>query len=153
MTPDSGTSFQVPSVSLYQRQRKHRANLNWLREVINRAVPLCVVHAKGGSPPLLSLPEIEASIVTDKVIGKVHADFFGDPSPTDVITFQHGEIIVSADTAAREGPAHGLTFDEELLLYLIHGLMHLGGWDDHDPEEAARMKVLQEGVLDALRTK
>ncbi len=136
----------IPEFHLFQKQRKHRANLPWLRKAITRAVPLCLEHAKGDSPPLLSLMEIEASIVSDKVIGQVHADFLDDPTPTDVITFHLGEIIVSADTAAREGPAHGLSFDEELLLYLIHGLMHLGGWDDHEPEEAAEMKVLQEEV-------
>ncbi|MDB6120616.1 MAG: hypothetical protein JWO08_4397 [Verrucomicrobiaceae bacterium] len=144
----------IPEFHLFQKQRKHRANLPWLRKAITRAVPLCMAHAKGESPPLLSLLEIEASIVSDKVIGQVHADFLGDPTPTDVITFHHGEIIVSADTAAQEGPSHGLSFDEELLLYLIHGLMHLGGWDDHEPEEATQMKVLQEGVLaEVLRDK
>jgi probable rRNA maturation factor len=137
---------QLTAFHLFQKQRKHRANLPWLRKAVARALPLCKAHAKGDEPPLLSLTEIEASIVSDKVIGQVHADFLGDPTPTDVITFHHGEILVSADTAAREGPNHGLTFDEELLLYLIHGLMHLGGWDDHEPEEAAEMKRLQEGV-------
>ncbi len=145
---ESGT----PAFNLFQKQRKYRANLPWLRKAVTRAVPLCMENAKGESPPLLSLPEIEASIVTDKVIGQVHADFLGDPSPTDVITFHHGEILVSADTAAREGPSHGLTFDEELLLYLIHGLMHLGGWDDHEPEEAAEMKRRQEEVLEKVRS-
>ena len=102
---------------------------------------------KGATPPLPDLTEIEASIVTDKVIGQIHAEFLGDPAPTDVITFHHGEILVSADTAAQAGPAHGLSLDEELLLYLIHGLLHLAGWDDHDPEEAAQMKIVQETIL------
>lgn len=137
----------LPTFTLYQKQRKQRLNLPWLRKKLNLAVPLCLAHVKGDSPPLQSLPEVEASIVTDKVIAQVHADFMGDPSPTDVITFHHGEILVSADTAAREGPVHGLAIDHEVLLYLIHGLMHLAGWDDHDPEEAMLMKSLQEGVL------
>ncbi len=137
----------APQVSLYQRQRKHRAELPWLRKVLAQALPLCQAQAKDPAAPLLHLAEIEASIVSDKTIAKVHADFLGDPTPTDVITFHHGEILVSADTAAREGPRHGLTFDQELALYLIHGLMHLGGWDDHDPDEAAEMKAKQEQVL------
>jgi probable rRNA maturation factor len=137
----------VPKIVLYQRQRRHRCDLKWLRATIARAMPLCLAQVKGESPSLPGLPEIEASIVTDKVIGEVHAEFLADPTPTDVITFHHGEILVSADTAARAGPAHGLSLDEELLLYLIHGLLHLGGWDDHDPEEAAEMKKVQEGIL------
>ena len=139
--------MSVPEVQVYQAQQDHEVDLEWLNEAINRAVPLCMAHAKGDSPPLIALQEIEASIVTDEAIGKVHEDFLGDPTPTDVITFHHGEIIVSADTAAREGPPHGHSLDEELLLYLIHGLMHLAGWDDHEPDEAAEMKQRQEAVL------
>jgi probable rRNA maturation factor len=134
-------------VTIYQRQRKHRCNVKWLTQAVNRAVPLCLQHLKGDDAPLASLPEIEASIVSDRAIAKVHAEFLDDPTPTDVITFHHGEIIVSADTATREGPAHGLTLDQELALYLIHGLMHLAGWDDHEPTEAAEMKRRQEAVL------
>lgn len=140
----------VPEVAIYNRQRKHRCDLTWLRDAVNRAVPLCLGHLKSGDAPLSNLAEVEASIVSDRAIARVHADFLDDPTPTDVITFHHGEIIVSADTAAREGPAHGQTFDHELCLYLIHGLMHLAGWDDHDPAEAAEMKRRQESVLAAV---
>lgn len=136
-----------PSVTIYQRQRKHRCDVKWLNQVVNRAVPLCLKHLKAEDAPLAMLPEIEASIVSDRTIAKVHAQFLDDPTSTDVITFHHGEIIVSADTAAREGPAHGLTLDQELALYLIHGLMHLAGWDDHEATEAAEMKRRQEAVL------
>lgn len=137
-------------VQIYNRQRKHRCDLSWLRSALNKAVPLCLQHLKADDAPLAQLLEIEISIVTDAVITRVHAEFLDDPTPTDVITFHHGEIIVSADTAAREGPAHGLSVDHELGLYMIHGLMHLAGWDDHDPAEAAEMKRLQEGVLAAV---
>jgi probable rRNA maturation factor len=134
-------------VAIYSRQRKHRFDMPWLRKAANAAVPHCLKHLKADDAPLATLTEIEVSVVSDAAIGKVHAEFLNDPTPTDVITFHHGEIIVSADTAAHEGPAHGLTLDQELCLYVIHGLMHLAGWDDHDPEEAAEMKAKQEAVL------
>lgn len=137
----------VPQVTIYNRQRGHRCDVKWLQHAVNRAVPLCLQHLKGEGPPLADLPEVEASIISDKAIARVHADFLDDPTPTDVITFHHGEIVVSADTAAREGPAHGQSLDHELCLYLIHGLMHLAGWDDHEPEEAMEMKRRQEAVL------
>ncbi len=140
----------IPKVKIYQRQKAQNCDLKWLRLAIANAVPLCLQHVKGEDAPLASLPEVEASIVSDADIAQVHADFLDDPTPTDVITFHHGEIIVSADTAAREGPTHGLSFDHELCLYLIHGLMHLAGWDDHEPEEAAEMKRRQEAVLAAV---
>ena len=137
----------APTISIFQRQRKHRVELAWLRGVLAQALPLCQAEAKDPAAPLLHLTEIEASIVSDKTIAKVHADFLGDATSTDVITFHLGEIVVSADTAAREGSAHGLAFREELALYLFHGLMHLGGWDDHEAGEALEMKARQEHVL------
>lgn len=135
-------------MSLYQRDTAHDCDLVWLRLALEKAVPLVREQVKCEDAPLVSLEEIEASIVSDEAIAQVHADFLDDPTPTDVITFHHGEIIVSADTAAREGPAHGHTLDQELCLYLIHGLMHLAGWDDHEEAEAEEMKRRQEGVLE-----
>ena len=136
-------------IVVYQRQRRHRCNLKWLRQSITQALPFCLAQVKGATPPLPDLTEIEASIVTDKVIGQIHAEFLGDPAPTDVITFHHGEILVSADTALRQGAAHGQSLDQELALYMIHGLLHLAGWDDHDPTEAAQMAEHQFAILAA----
>jgi probable rRNA maturation factor len=140
----------MPEIALYQRQRKHRCDLPWLRQRMVLALPLCIALTKAEGV-LADLPEVEASIISDAAIGKVHADFLNDPTPTDVITFHHGEILVSADTAQREGPAHGNAFQEELLLYLIHGLLHLAGWDDHDPAEAAEMHRHQFAILAAVK--
>jgi probable rRNA maturation factor len=142
---------QIPSISLHQRQRSQRVDLKWLRPRVEQAVPLCLQHLKFPEAPLTQLMEVEASIVSDKAITRVHADFLDDPTPTDVITFHHGEIIVSADTAALAGPLHGHNVTEELLLYLIHGLMHLAGWEDEDPDECAEMHRRQNEVLAAVR--
>lgn len=135
------------SIHLYNRQRKHRPNLPWLRRAVLAAHPLCLQRAKGPDAPLNELEEIEITIVSDPKIAEVHAEFLEDPTPTDVITFHHGEILVSADTALRQGQEHGQAINEELALYMIHGLMHLGGWDDHTPDEAAEMARQQGAVL------
>ncbi len=132
---------------LYNRQKQHRPDLPWLRQVVKAALPLCQAQATNPDAPLLHLEEVEFSIVNDTEIARVHANFLEDPTPTDVITFHHGEIIISADTALRQGSEHGQTLDQELALYLIHGLMHLAGWDDHEPAEAAEMAHLQNGIL------
>ena len=116
----------MPSLKLYNRQRLHKPNLPWLRKVIKAALPLCAAEAKSPEAPLLTLEEIEFTIISDEEISRVHAEFLDDPTPTDVITFHHGEILVSADTAIRQGADHGQALDQELALYLIHGLMHLG---------------------------
>lgn len=137
----------MPSLKLYNRQRQYKPNLPWLRKVVKAALPLCSGEAKSSEAPLLSLDEIEFTIISDEEISRVHAEFLDDPMPTDVITFHHGEILVSADTAVRQGTEHDQTLDQELALYLIHGLMHLGGWDDHEESEAKEMAQKQEAIL------
>jgi probable rRNA maturation factor len=79
--------------------------------------------------------------------------------PTDVLSFPMGdfdpergafflgEIIVSHETAAREAQERGLTRENELARYAIHGLLHLLGYDDATPREAAAMARLQERLL------
>ena len=139
----------TPEISIYERQEGQAVNIPWLEQAARLAMPYCLKAAK--TPEAFDLlPEIEVSIVTDDEIARVHSEFMSDPSPTDVITFHHGEILISADTAAREGPPHGHTTDQELLLYIIHGLLHLGGWDDHDPEEQREMHAAQDQILKEL---
>ena len=83
----------------------------------------------------------------DRVIARVHWDFMRVPGATDVITFEHGEIVMSAETAARFAGEHGHSVEEELALYTVHGLLHLNGFDDATSREAARMKRIQARVL------
>ena len=91
----------MPSLKLYNRQRRHHPSLPWLKKVIKVALPLCQAEATSPDSPLLNLEEIEFTIISDAEISRVHAEFLDDPTPTDVITFEHGELLISADTAAR----------------------------------------------------
>jgi probable rRNA maturation factor len=131
---------------VYNRQSLKKVRLAWLRSVANRALPKCLEKLKQCSV-LQDLEEVEVSLVTDAEIAEVHGEFLGDPTPTDVITFHHGEIHISVETAERQCREHEKTLHEELALYLIHGLLHLAGWDDHDPGDAARMAEEQEEIL------
>lgn len=143
----------LPKLSIYNQQRRHKITLPWLRKVGAAALPACLGALKSSEAPLASLPEIEVSIVSDTEIARVHGEFLDDPTPTDVITFHHGEILISADTTERQGVEHRHPFDHELALYLIHGLLHLAGWDDHEAAEAREMAKRQEAILrDALKT-
>ena len=137
----------MPSLKLYNRQRQHKPSLPWLRKIIKAALPLCEAEVRSSEAPLLNLDEIEFTIINDTEMSRVHAEFLNDPTPTDVITFHHGEILVSADTALRQAAEHGQSLDQELALYLIHGLMHLGGWEDHEESEAKEMTQKQESIL------
>ncbi len=65
-------------------------------------------------------------------------------------SYVEGEIIVSADTAAREARARGHSFEAELALYAVHGTLHLLGYDDNDQEAADRMHVMEDDILTKL---
>lgn len=139
--------LSLPKLRIYNRQKAHAIPLPWLRAIGKAALPGCFDAIKSPEAPLPSLPEIEVSIVSDEEIARVHGDFLDDPTPTDVITFHHGEILISADTALRQGAEHGQSLDHEVALYLVHGLMHLAGWDDHEEAEAREMTRRQEAIL------
>lgn len=141
----------MPSVSVFGHEDTPDLPADWLEKIATAAMPQVCANARADDAPILTLEEIEASLISDDEIAGVHAEFLDDPTPTDVITFHHGEILISIDTAARQAAEHGQTRDHELALYLVHGLMHLAGWDDHEPAEAAEMSRLQESILrDAL---
>ncbi len=93
------------------------------------------------------LEEIETTFVSDATIAKVHRDFMGIPGATDVITFDHGEIVISTETAAENAKIYGRSFQEELALYIVHGLLHLNGFKDKQPADAERMHAMQERIL------
>ena len=78
-----------------------------------------------------------------------------DPSPTDVITFPAdeenelaGEICVSVDQAIEESQKRNLSFNEEMSLYLIHGWLHLLGFDDLEKVDREIMRLEEQRVMD-----
>lgn len=129
------------------RQRGQRVDVAGLESLAQRAVPDCLRAAGSGECPLAALAEVEVVLVSDRVIAKVHADFSGVPGPTDVITFQHGELVISAETAWRQAEATGEPFQRELLRYLVHGLLHLNGHLDGKPALRRAMWRVQEAAL------
>ena len=140
--------------------------LRFDRRAVARALQTLDAHATAIVPRPLpashrrGVPAGELSLVflTDAALARLHSDFLDDPSTTDVITFEGdsafgtaGEICVSADTAAAFAREHGREFSTELTLYLVHGWLHLAGYDDLQPQkkramrraEARAMRVLQ----------
>ena len=106
--------------------------------------------------------DLSLSLVDDREMGRLHGRFSGDPAPTDVLAFPlpgpvpggppapAGEVVVSVETAVREARARGLRPRVEVLLYAVHGVLHLLGEDDHDPVKARRMDRRTLALLRAL---
>lgn len=114
----------------------------------NEAIPHALRHPANGGGVLPSLEEVEISIVDDETIAQVHVDFMDIPGATDVITFDYGEIVISSETAKNYGAEYGNDFPKEMMLYIIHGLLHLSGHEDADPKERENMEKIQSSILE-----
>ncbi|MEQ1860928.1 MAG: rRNA maturation RNase YbeY [Chthoniobacteraceae bacterium] len=136
-----------PTIELLNRQRRVALDTRWLRRAVALALPKCAALSDDGRFALRALPEVVVAIVSDTAIAKVHVDFMGIEGPTDVITFEHGDIVVSADTAVAYAKRYRHPIERELALYSIHGLLHLNGFDDLAAAPAARMRRAQNCVL------
>lgn len=114
----------------------------------NAALPIALASPAHGGGVLPDLDLVEISIVDDPTIDQVHRDFMDIPGATDVITFAHGEIVISVETAQSYGAKFGNTFERELMLHIIHGLLHLSGHEDVIDSERETMEKIQELILE-----
>jgi probable rRNA maturation factor len=110
-------------------------------------LPACLEQPRRKSGRRANLEEVEVALVSDKRITEIHRRFMNDPAPTDVITFQHGEIVISVETAKSQAREFGTSLDHELRLYIVHGLLHLHGFEDKTAAGAAEMKRVQEKIV------
>ena len=115
-----------------------------------------ILNASGCPEALLSV-----LIVDDREIQKINRDYLGKDSPTNVISFamQEGEgqgvqphllgdVVISAETAARDANEAQVSFDSELYFLLLHGILHLLGYDhERGTEEDARLMEKREREL------
>jgi probable rRNA maturation factor len=100
--------------------------------------------------------EVHVTVVDDRLIRALNARYLGQRRATDVLAFDlagpgparlWGEVIVSAETAARQARRLGVPLAAELDLLVVHGLLHLAGYDDHGPRRARRMHERARQIL------
>jgi probable rRNA maturation factor len=99
---------------------------------------------------------VSVAIVDDPTIHELNRKYLEHDYPTDVLSFLlereddllEGEVVVSADTAQRTALRLGWPAEHELLLYIVHGTLHLAGYDDLDPESKACMRQQERQVLE-----
>lgn len=128
-------------------QRKISVNIGELQSFAASAVERCLQLRKQKQTDLRKLSEVFIWLISDPRMALLHRKFLGQSGPTDVLTFQHGEIFISAQTARRHARAFGNSLMCELKLYIVHGLLHLHGFDDRTTAEARKMTMAQEKVL------
>ena len=108
--------------------------------------------------------DLSVVIVTDRKIHEINKKFLGHDYPTDVVTFDlsegelsrtrrfktsrlEGEIYVSAVTARRNAGHFKNSPEQELLLYIVHGILHLLGYDDHSAKDRKAMREKEKEIL------
>lgn len=109
--------------------------------------------------PLLksALVEMSVALVNDKTMSDLHVQFMDIQGPTDVLTFPldfdpcgrvtSGEVVVCVPYAKRTAKQHGTDLKHELLLYALHGMLHLCGFDDRTDADFAKMHRKEDEIL------
>ncbi len=101
--------------------------------------------------------EISLAVIDDPSMHRLNREHLEHDYPTDVLSFVfeaedslEGEVIVSADTAKKVAPEYAWPAESELLLYFIHGTLHLVGHDDHEDEARQVMRDKESHYLESI---
>jgi probable rRNA maturation factor len=137
----------VPKITVQNLQRKISVNVGELEKFAGNALERCLQLQKRKRTDLRRLKAIAVWLISDQRMALLHRKFLGELGPTDVLTFQHGEIFISVETARRHARAFGNSLMRELQLYIVHGLLHLHGFDDRTPADLMKIKNTQEKIL------
>jgi len=135
------------SFYISDRQKSEKLELETLRQLL---VPVLV------ELDIVEL-DLEVELLDDRQIAELNEKFFSRPQPTNVISFPQereaghlGDVVVSVETARRETEALGYSPEEGVLYYLIHGILHLLGYEHVgvEAEVAAAMERRQDELFE-----
>ena len=106
--------------------------------------------------------EVSVALVDDAEIHRLNASYRGKDRPTDVLAFAQregdgvldetllGDVVISLDTAARQAAERGHALEAEVRELLVHGVLHLLGYDHERSEEDERVMLAKQRELLAL---
>ncbi|MDP3791993.1 MAG: rRNA maturation RNase YbeY [Candidatus Omnitrophota bacterium] len=100
--------------------------------------------------------KLDIVFLSDKAIKPVNKKYKHSDRATDVLSFDLGEcgqILISSDTALKNSKVFGTLFEEEIILYVIHGILHLFGYDDETAREKKKMSAKENRILKILCAK
>jgi probable rRNA maturation factor len=143
---------RTPKLDLVVHAQQARAHVPFLRSHLRHAHALL-------SPPA-ALAELSVALVNDARMAELHQRFMNVPGPTDVLTFElehdrsgdvtSGEVVVCVPQARRQAKARAIDVHLELLLYALHGMLHLCGFDDRTDRGFRTMHRREDDILTAL---
>jgi probable rRNA maturation factor len=160
--PPADEGVRVPSprisVTLRNQQRTHTVDLRLLRAVARQLFR---------ELPQVQSAELGVCLVAAPKMTRLNESFLHHAGSTDVITFDyselgtrnselesslHGEIVICVDEAVAQARRFGTTWQTEVVRYLVHGVLHLIGHDDHRPAARRKMKRAENRLLRSLAT-
>lgn len=132
-------------IEIANRQSQHRIKSALLRKVLTHTM------REAGISGTLSV-----AVVDSDEIAELNRRFLGRAEPTDVLSFPmrdetsdlFGEVVVCADIATEEAGKRKISFDAELTLYALHGLLHLLGCDDKTAAQRKKMRMREREILE-----
>jgi len=131
----------VKRIRILNLHKKYRLNEPLVKKIIRQILKFCGKRKK---------IELGFVFLSDKAITAVNKRYKFKGSPTDVLSFDldaAGEIFISLDRALENSRIFGTKFEEEVALYIIHGILHLFGYDDETPRDKRRMAKIQDEIL------
>jgi probable rRNA maturation factor len=96
---------------------------------------------------------LEIIFLSDPAIKPLNKRYRQSDRATDVLSFDLGscaQILISSDMALRNSRTFGTSFEEEIILYVIHGILHFFGYDDENAAQKKRMSAKQSILLKKL---
>jgi probable rRNA maturation factor len=135
----------VERVAVTNRQRRLKINTRRLTEIAERALELV------GDKKL----HLSIVLVNDVAMAKLNARYHDTPGATDILSFDYGdeqgELIISVEHAVAQAKRYHTTPARELILYVVHGILHLHGHNDLTPTQQRRMRAAERRLLARLR--
>ena len=137
-------------------------------ELVESVIHRTLQMRRGDLPAGATTAYVSVVLVDDDAIAEMNQLYRGIDAPTDVLSFPQwdavdlattqpleaplplGDIVVSVPRAASQAREYGHSRRRELSFLVVHGLLHLLGYDDQTPDAAATMEACQDAVLDSL---
>ncbi len=149
----------IEEIGIHTEQKfKGCVDEEWVRKIAHE-----VLEAEGVVPPY----EVSLVFTDSETVQKLNRDYRGVDEPTDVLAFNMlpqketsppfvlppdgvarlGEVIISYPQAVEQAKEQGHSVNKELALLIIHGILHLLGYDHEQPEEEAKMRAREKELL------
>ncbi len=137
-------------------RRLSATSINSLQTQVAQALVELANRPEGAS---LCSGSLRAKLIDDTEMATLHLRHSGIAGPTDILTFDlrqtpksplDTDLLIDLDEAARQAVARNHALESELLLYIIHGVLHCLGFDDHDDAQFSQMHALEDQVLAAI---